>query len=704
MATKAGNRDNIGVGVAIEMNVVGSARAAEDIKKASSAIDRSLNNVRNAVKLHDDKLRELNKRYKEGSITKQEYEAIFNKLKFQEDRRVARLEKEKNAVLGLNNAESLLERKRRDRARMAGMAAAGVSGLGLGGRAAGAARFLGGTAGLGAQAAGIGAGFAGLSLVKDSILAYADLEAKVAGLQTLFGEGLGTKLTDQFRELAKTTILTNNQLIENAKTWASYGLTTDGLTDRLRRLGTVAGGNSEKFRALTIAFAQVNAQGKLMGQEKNQLINAGFSLQAVADAAGISMENFADAMKNGEIRAEHLNEALIKVTSEGGLFAGYLEKQAETITGKMTVLSSAWEEFLQTLGKAEQGPAAKFLDKMIYAVEKMTQLAEMYETGKIPAGLGMGTEMTPRFGGAGGVETGFDFKDISTAVDLLGGLTGGSLEPISRMILSTGLFGEDASSAAELYFRTLKSYVDKGVLGKEGFATPELQNISEIERLQEEVARKNKKIAERRALEAAIIDPETTAESFQKLIDSITSKGLLDEVMKGSQTGLKYRDVGEALFGGADAQNLMETMGDQWNEDRRKSQEEDAKKIQREIQALEDQKKMANERHDFEMALLKMQEADLNQRLAQEKKIAAGPAERDAMFTGGSVEEFMFLRRQTQANEAAKATKEAEDRAQEQRERLARQKDDIERARDQTFSDIVEAIKQLSGKINALQD
>ena len=40
------------------------------------------------------------------------------------------------------------------------------------------------------------------------------------------------------------------------------------------------------------------------------------------------------------------------------------------------------------------------------------------------------------------------------------------------------------------------------------------------------------------------------------------------------------------------------------------------------------------------------------------------------MFTGGSVEEFMFLRRQTQENETARAVKEAEEKAARQREQI----------------------------------
>jgi hypothetical protein len=172
--------------------------------------------------------------------------------------------------------------------------------------------------------------------------------------------------------------------------------------------------------------------------------------------------------------------------------------------------------------------------------------------------------------------------------------------------------------------------------------------------------------------------------------------------MQGSVTGLKYKDVGEALFGGDDSVNLMETMGEQWNEDRSKAQEKELDRLEREMQALEDQEKMANERHDFEMALLKMQESDLNKRLEQEKKIAAGPSQKDAMFTGGSVEEFMFLRRQTQENETARAVKEAEDRAAEQRRQIEADRKAADDRRDSTIRDLKDSIDTLATKISNL--
>lgn len=43
-------------------------------------------------------------------------------------------------------------------------------------------------------------------------------------------------------------------------------------------------GNNEKFSSMTLAFAQMSAAGRLMGQDLNQMINAGFNpLQVISE-------------------------------------------------------------------------------------------------------------------------------------------------------------------------------------------------------------------------------------------------------------------------------------------------------------------------------------------------------------------------------------------------------------------------------------
>ena len=110
----------------------------------------------------------------------------------------------------------------------------------------------------------------------------------------------------------------------------------------------------------------------------------------------------------------------------------------------------------------------------------------------------------------------------------------------------------------------------------------------------------------------------------------------------------------------------------------------------------------AEKAHDREMELLKLKEQEVAERLNIDRKIAAGPAQRDAMFTGGSVEEFMFLRRQTQENETARAVKEAEDRAAEQRRQIEADRKTADQNRDNAIAELKTAIDDLTIKISNL--
>jgi tape measure domain-containing protein len=111
-------------------------------------------------------------------------------------------------------------------------------------------------------------------------------------------------------------------------------------------------------------MAQVNAAGKLMGQEKNQLINAGFSLKIIADEAGVSMTNFAKAMEEGAISAKHVNDALIKATSEGGLYFGRLEKKSQTLNGQLDLVANNFNDLFANLGESKSGFFSTILNQL----------------------------------------------------------------------------------------------------------------------------------------------------------------------------------------------------------------------------------------------------------------------------------------------------------------------------------------------------
>lgn len=231
-----------------------------------------------------------------------------------------------------------------------------MSVMGLGG-VGGAAGRLGGTAAGGfltpALGMGLAAGVAGTAGAVKSVATWARLQREIVDFAAIVGDtNKAGSLVSSFRALAKQTPLTTSVIIRNAKTLRAYGVQLKDEADFLRRIGDVAGGSAEKMNSLTLAIAQVAASGKLMGQERLQLINAGMGMEAIAKRAGVSMADFRKEMEAGNITFEHVKGAIEDLTNEGGLFANRMEKASKTISGSWDRMFAGFEEGFANLGES----------------------------------------------------------------------------------------------------------------------------------------------------------------------------------------------------------------------------------------------------------------------------------------------------------------------------------------------------------------
>jgi tape measure domain-containing protein len=96
-----------------------------------------------------------------------------------------------------------------------------------------------------------------------------------------------------------------------AQTLLGYGRTAGQIMGDMKALSAVAIVNGSDLQMLALAYAQVNAKGKLMGQEVIQLVNNKFPVQqALAKSLGISIKEVAARMEEGSITAEMFNKAV----------------------------------------------------------------------------------------------------------------------------------------------------------------------------------------------------------------------------------------------------------------------------------------------------------------------------------------------------------------------------------------------------------
>jgi hypothetical protein len=85
---------------------------------------------------------------------------------------------------------------------------------------------------------------------------------------TLLGDAeKGKALVNELKAFADVTPFTVSGLTDSAKTLLSYGVAAEKIMPDIKMLGDVAMGNKDKFNNLSYAYAQIQAAGRLMGQD-----------------------------------------------------------------------------------------------------------------------------------------------------------------------------------------------------------------------------------------------------------------------------------------------------------------------------------------------------------------------------------------------------------------------------------------------------
>lgn len=187
-------------------------------------------------------------------------------------------------------------------------------------------------------------------------------EQTQASIEVMLGSASkATSMISDLRELAAATPLQINGLTDNTKMLLGFGVAGEDVLPTLRMLGDVSGGDAEKMTRLSLAFGQISAAGRLMGQDLLQLINAGFNpLQEISKNTGRSMSDLKKDMEAGLISFDMVKSAFESATGEGGRFNGMMDKMAETFGGKWGKLQEAIGAIGRTIGEALL-PAAKIV-------------------------------------------------------------------------------------------------------------------------------------------------------------------------------------------------------------------------------------------------------------------------------------------------------------------------------------------------------
>jgi len=209
----------------------------------------------------------------------------------------------------------------------------------------------------------------------------AELETQRKSLEQLTGSLEKTnKIIDELQEFGAVTPFTSAELIEQTKRLKAFGFETEELVDTTKRLADVAGATGADLTGIATAFGQIRAKGKLQQEENLQLLERGVNItDELKRITNLQGDAFESAMRKGKIGADAVNQALINLTSQGGIFAGGATKQADTLNGKLSTLQDTIDTLARTIGTELEDEIKDVLDFSIAAVKEINKLIKNFD-------------------------------------------------------------------------------------------------------------------------------------------------------------------------------------------------------------------------------------------------------------------------------------------------------------------------------------
>lgn len=228
------------------------------------------------------------------------------------------------------------------------------------------------------QLLGLGAVFGSIFAIKGAVQAAAGFEKIKTQLETLTGSAAAASVV--FEELKEFSSETPFQLQDIARASAkliSFGISAGEVRDQMREIGEVAAGSGSDLGDLSLIFGQVQAASKLTGERLLQLQERAIPIgPAIAKSMGVAESAVKDLVSEGKVTAAEFNKAFTAMTTDGGIFAGSLKKQSQTLDGVFSTLTDNFTILQASVGKTFSASTVKLGKEFTKVFKELTKTVE----------------------------------------------------------------------------------------------------------------------------------------------------------------------------------------------------------------------------------------------------------------------------------------------------------------------------------------
>lgn len=181
------------------------------------------------------------------------------------------------------------------------------------------------------------------------------------------------EVTEQLGVIAAKTPFEMTDLADATQLLMNYGFTADDAMDKMMMLGDISQGNADKMNSVATAYGQMSSAGKVSLEDVKQMIEAGFNpLQEISTTTGESMESLYERISKGTISVDEITASMERSTSAGGKYFQSMEKQSQTLTGRLSTLKDTINASLgAALEKVMGNISDNVLPKLTTALESI---------------------------------------------------------------------------------------------------------------------------------------------------------------------------------------------------------------------------------------------------------------------------------------------------------------------------------------------
>jgi|LakMenE01Jun11ns_1017448.scaffolds.fasta_scaffold9957331_7 GH24 family phage-related lysozyme (muramidase) len=157
----------------------------------------------------------------------------------------------------------------------------------------------------------------------------------------------------KLEKFAATTPFELKDLQQAAIQNLATGAKPDQIIKDLKTIGDVAAGANARLGDLMEVYAKSRTEGKLQNEDIDQFTGRGVQLRAeLAKMLGAKESEIRQLATDGKLEFRHLEEALRRMSAEGGAYFGAMENKAKTLEGRLSNVQDTFYQFQKSIGVA----------------------------------------------------------------------------------------------------------------------------------------------------------------------------------------------------------------------------------------------------------------------------------------------------------------------------------------------------------------